>query len=92
MCPLYDVQRTVDSRLTKISTMGVVEVHNDHTYMPNAYHEFFPKNSTVTQARDAVIRLRDSVLCAAADSEVVLPIYDPHERCHRWFGGECIGL
>ena len=42
-------------------------------------HEFFPKNSTDTEARDAVMRLRDSVLSAAEDAEVVLPICDPHE-------------
>ena len=39
-------------------------------------HEFFPKNPTDAEA---VIRLRDSVLNAAAAAEVVLPIHEPHE-------------
>ena len=41
-------------------------------------HELVPKNHTDTEARDSVIRMRDSVLSAAAAAEVVLPIYDPH--------------
>ena len=41
-------------------------------------HELVPKIPTDTEARDSVIRLRDSVLSAAAAAEVVLPIYDPH--------------
>ena len=43
-----------------------------------ADHELVPKNPTDTEARDSVIRLRDSVLSAAAAAEVVLPICDPH--------------
>ena len=42
-------------------------------------HEFVPKNSTDTEAKEAVIRLRDSVLSAAADAEVVFLVYDPQE-------------
>ena len=42
-------------------------------------HEFVSKNSTDIEAKEAVIRLRDSVISAAADAQVVLPIYDPHE-------------
>ena len=42
-------------------------------------HEFFPKNPTDTEAMDSVIRLRDSVLSAAAAAEVVLPTHEPHE-------------
>ena len=41
-------------------------------------YELLPKNPTDTEARDSVIRLRDSVLSAAAAAEVVLPIYDRH--------------
>ena len=46
---------------------------------PKTSHEFVPKNSKDTKAKEAVIRLRDSLLSAAAEVGVVLPIYDPHE-------------
>ena len=47
-------------------------------------HEFLPKNPTADQeAVDSVIRLRDSVLSAAAEVEVVLPIHDPQEDNSR---------
>ena len=45
----------------------------------NANHEFFPKNPKDVDAREAVVNLRNNLLSAAADAEVVLPIYDPHE-------------
>ena len=42
-------------------------------------HELIPKNPTDNEAKEAVIRLRDDILNAAADVEVVLPIHDPHD-------------
>ena len=42
-------------------------------------HELIPKKPSDNEAKDAVIRLRDNILNAAADVEVVLPIHDPHE-------------
>ena len=42
-------------------------------------HELVPKHPTDNEAKDAVIRLRDNILHAAADVEVVLPIDDPHD-------------
>ena len=42
-------------------------------------HEFLSKNSTDTEAKETVIRLRESAIRAAVEAEVVLSIYDPHE-------------
>ena len=42
-------------------------------------HEFFPKNSKDIDAKEAVHNLRNSVLKAATEAGIVLPIYDPHE-------------
>ena len=42
-------------------------------------HELVPKVPADIEAMDSVIRLRDSVLSAAAADEVVLPIHDPHD-------------
>ena len=42
-------------------------------------HELVPKTPTDTEARDAVIRIRDKTLEAAAEAEVVLSIHDPHD-------------
>ena len=44
-----------------------------------ADHELVPKTPADTEARNAVIRLRDNTLEAAAEAEVVLPIHDPHD-------------
>ena len=42
-------------------------------------HELVPKVSTDDQARDTLIRLRNSVLSPAAGAEVVFPIDVPHD-------------
>ena len=44
-----------------------------------AGHELVPKTPTDTEARDAVLRIRDKTLEAAAEAEVVLSIHDPHD-------------
>ena len=84
---VHEVQQTVYSRRTKTYNNGVVEMHNDHTYMPNASKaasrpatSSSPKNSTDTEARDAVMRLRDSVLSAAENAEVVPSYLRPTRR------------
>ena len=41
--------------------------------------ELVPKNPTDNGAKNAVIRIRDNILHAAADVEVVLPIHDPND-------------
>ena len=42
-------------------------------------HKLVPNTSTDNEAKEAVIRLRDNMLNAVADVEVVLPIHDPHD-------------
>ena len=44
-----------------------------------AHHELVAKTQADQEARDSVIRLRDSIFNAAAEVEVVLPIHDPQE-------------
>ena len=46
-------------------------------------HEFVPKNPKDTDAKEAVLCLRNSVLHAATEAGVVLPIYDPNEDNSR---------
>ena len=42
-------------------------------------HELVPKKPADNEAKETVIRIRDNILHAAADVEVVLPIHDPHD-------------
>ena len=81
---VHEVQQTVYPRRTKTTTMGCRDAQRAYVHALcitgglKTDHELLPKNPTDTEARDSVIRLRDSVLSAAAGAEVVLPIYDPH--------------
>ena len=81
---VHEVQQTVHPSEPRLLQWGCRDAQRAYVHALcitgglETDHELLPKNPTDTEARDSVIRLRDSVLSAAAAAEVVLPIYDPH--------------